>query len=238
MFYVFIGREQLLEFLPKGGVVAEIGVAKGDFSQTILDVVKPERLHLIDPWEFQDREDYSKDGNNVSNEEQEDRYQSVTNRFKDEISTGRVVMHRSYSSDAAKHFVNRSLDWVYIDGIHTYDGVTADLEDFAPKVTKDGFILGHDFTNHKEARFMEFGVVKAVNDFVRKRGYGFTALTAEAFPTFVLSQNAKGQQTELLSGKLVYNVPRIVEIRDELVREFEHESVHFGKKDVRVFAKF
>ncbi len=238
MFYVFISREKLLEFLPKGGVVAEIGVAEGDFSQTILDVVKPDRLHLIDPWEFQDRDDYAHDGNNVSRDEQEKRFNAVKKRFKKEIKSGQVVVHRKYSADAAKSFVDRTLDWIYIDGLHTYDGVTRDLEDFAPKVTKQGFILGHDYTNHEEARFMKFGVVEAVNDFVKKRGYGFTVLTADAFPTFVLSEEAKGEQAELLSGKLVYNVPNIIELRDDLVQGFKHDFIYFSENNMRILASF
>ena len=38
-------REELLEFMPRGGVVAEVGVADGNFSQRILDIVKPRTLH-------------------------------------------------------------------------------------------------------------------------------------------------------------------------------------------------
>src|SRR5579863_9495292 len=60
-----INRNQLLHFLPKGGEGAEIGVAKGEFSEALLGTVQPRKLHLIDPWEHQEREDYAHDGNNV-----------------------------------------------------------------------------------------------------------------------------------------------------------------------------
>jgi hypothetical protein len=47
-------RVELLSALPQGGVVGEVGVFKGNFSRRILEIVAPERLHLIDPWVHQD----------------------------------------------------------------------------------------------------------------------------------------------------------------------------------------
>ena len=46
-------RRRLLDRMPQGGVCAEIGVWKGDFSDLILRYANPKSLHLIDPWLFQ-----------------------------------------------------------------------------------------------------------------------------------------------------------------------------------------
>ncbi|MDJ0634304.1 MAG: hypothetical protein QNJ34_14035 [Xenococcaceae cyanobacterium MO_188.B29] len=46
---ITIQRQFLLERLPKNSVGAEIGVHLGDFSEKILEIVKPNKLHLIDP---------------------------------------------------------------------------------------------------------------------------------------------------------------------------------------------
>ena len=46
-------RERLLDYLVKGGAVAEIGVWKGDFSAVLIEKLQPSALHLIDPWLFQ-----------------------------------------------------------------------------------------------------------------------------------------------------------------------------------------
>jgi len=53
-------RDFVLRNFPKNSVGAEIGVWKGDFSQEILGIVKPRKLHLIDPWAYQDSVEFSR----------------------------------------------------------------------------------------------------------------------------------------------------------------------------------
>ena len=43
-------RLAMLRLLPKQGVVAELGVAAGDFSRQIFDICAPSQLHLVDIW--------------------------------------------------------------------------------------------------------------------------------------------------------------------------------------------
>ena len=47
MYYVLNSREQLLSYLPKDGVGAEIGVAEGAYSAAILEAMQRERLDAI-----------------------------------------------------------------------------------------------------------------------------------------------------------------------------------------------
>jgi predicted O-methyltransferase YrrM len=225
-----IPRTDLLHLLPKGGEVAEIGVAAGDFSAIILAHAKPRRLHLIDPWEHQDRIDYQHDGNNVSDDEQERRCHAVATRFAVEIARGEVVLHRAYSQDAAATFEPGQFDWIYIDGLHSYDGVTSDLQHYKKKVKPGGLILGHDYTNHIRAQQMQFGVVEAVNEFIETEGYHLVALTTqEMFPTYVLAPDLEGESVQHLMGHLLFHVPGVVEIRDyPMHRVFQHKFVNTG----------
>lgn len=49
------------------------------------------------------------------------------------------------SLEAAKRVPNASLDIVFIDAMHTFHAVLADIEAWAPKVRPGGFVAGHDF---------------------------------------------------------------------------------------------
>jgi methyltransferase family protein len=224
-----ISRLQLLQLLPKGGEGVEIGVAKGEFSKAILDIVRPFKLHLVDPWEHQCRDDYDKDPSNAGDDEQESRYRAVLDRFAAEIGESRVIVHRRYSQDVATQFADGQLDWVYIDGLHSYEGVRSDLELYRPKVKPDGIIMGHDYTNHANAQAMKFGVVEAVNEFVEREGFSFIALTQDVFPTYVLAQSADCPAAQHLIAHLLYHVPGVVELRDYPASgAFVHRLVQVG----------
>jgi len=190
MYVLQISRVDFLQFLPKGGVVAEIGVAEGDFSKKILNVTSPQTLHLIDPWEFQPRDDYQTDDNNVPQNIADGRYHDVCAKFDRYIKFNMVQVHRSFSPAAAEDFPDNHFDWIFIDGLHTRDGVLADLRGWAPKMKTHGLILGHDFANHPGAQSMGFGVVEAVQEFLRDSDYVMNFLTYETFPTYVLSRKS------------------------------------------------
>ena len=238
MLFLPTDRNHLLKFLPKGGKVVEIGVAEGDFSQVILQHTAPKRLHLIDPWVHQAQADYAEDPNNVSDQAHEDRFQGVKDRFAAEIKQGQVVLHRGFSQNAAHQFANHSLDWIYIDGLHTYEGVLSDLALFYPKVTASGFILGHDYTNHAMAHKMNFGVVKAVNGFIQVKKVGFVALTAESFPTYLLAIDPQSETARQLFFHLIHQIPGLVEIRNPFSPGFNHQVIDFGPDGQRVLASF
>ncbi|SCA57863.1 conserved hypothetical protein [Candidatus Terasakiella magnetica] len=219
-------RKQILPFLPQNGRVIEIGVAKGEFSHEILLQNNPKELHLIDPWEFQQRDDYSTDANNVEDNEQEQRFQDVQKRFQSMINAGRVHMHRDYSTNVADQFEDKSCDWIFIDGLHSYEGVKADLEAFHMKIKDDGLILGHDFTNHAEARRMKFGVVEAVNEFVEKYNYQFVLMTWENYPTYVLSRTPDSPVVQHLLGSCFMTASSAINLPDFPDKmKFEHRTV-------------
>ena len=67
------GRELLLKTLPKYSIGLEIGVHKGEFSQKILNCIKPKKLHLVDPWNYFKEETYKRSwyGGKVGKNQQE-----------------------------------------------------------------------------------------------------------------------------------------------------------------------
>ena len=159
-------RARLLARLPRGSVGAEIGVWKGDFSARLLDAVRPSRLHLIDPWRFEEtgyERAWYGGALAKSQADMDAIHDSVLLRFAAEIATGTVVVHRATSADAAASLADSSLDWAYIDGNHLYDFVRGDLEAFAPKLRTGGLLAGDDYGSQG---WWEDGVRRAVDEFV------------------------------------------------------------------------
>ncbi|WP_420548408.1 class I SAM-dependent methyltransferase [Curvivirga sp.] len=207
-------RESFLELIPKEGIGCEIGVAECVFSQHLLEKTQPTKLHLIDPWVYQEREDYQADLNNVSNDEGEKRYQAARTLFKNQMDTGQVEIHRNFSYETVSHFPDNYFDWIYVDAVHSYEGAKKDLEDFLPKLKDDGILMGHDYANHIAAQEMGFGVVEAVDDFCIENNMNFVALTYDAFPTFILTKPENKKVAEYLTLVTKFNFPEAIEIVD------------------------
>ena len=68
------------------------------------------------------------------------------------------------SVKAARCFEDGELDFVFIDGEHSYEAVKADVRAWWPKIRNGGFLIGHDY-NPK--RFP--GVCRAVDEFAESK---------------------------------------------------------------------
>jgi hypothetical protein len=164
-------RDFLLGRLPQRSVGAEIGVWKGEFSSRMLKLVRPTELHLIDPWKYEASFHGAWYGGSKSSQIEMDRiFESVRSRFAKETAKGQVTIHRAPSQLAAQGFKDGYFDWVYIDGNHQYEFVTADLESFAPKVRPGGLLCGDDY-DRPAASWHKDGVTRAVDQFVRTHEY-------------------------------------------------------------------
>jgi cephalosporin hydroxylase len=67
---------------------------------------------------------------------------------------------RMTSLEAANLYADNSLDFVFIDADHSYEGVISDIKAWFPKVKVGGHIAGHDYNEIDWP-----GVVKAVDEF-------------------------------------------------------------------------
>ena len=59
------------------------------------------------------------------------------------------------------------LDWIYVDGDHSYEGCLSDLENSLKAVKPGGLILGDDY-GWPNSKWNKPGVTKAVNEFINK----------------------------------------------------------------------
>jgi hypothetical protein len=69
-----------------------------------------------------------------------------------------VKVVRNRSIEAARGFDDGSLDMVFIDGDHSFEACTADINAYWPKLKPHGVMLGHDYTQRNG-----YGVFDAVN---------------------------------------------------------------------------
>jgi len=152
-------RYKLLEFLPKHAVCAEVGILYGDFSDWILRVTKPKKLHLIDI--AQTVIDVAKE------------------RFRSEITAQCVQLHLGDSADVLTSMPDKYFDWLYIDGGHSYAQVKADLEAARPKLVPQGLIVLNDYTFFSPNEFIKYGVVEAIHDFCLEHDFEWVFFALE-----------------------------------------------------------
>ena len=142
--------QEVLRRLPEGKVA---GVEVGVFSCKMSRVLKARRgltLFMVDTWlPFR----------HVGAEEQERNYMTAR-------SLG--VAMRMDSVKASEAFSDGSLDFVFIDADHSYEGVSRDIEAWYPKVKAEGLLCGHDYANPGDPCGME--VKRAVDEWAVKLG--------------------------------------------------------------------
>jgi hypothetical protein len=146
---------ELMEGLPK--TAAEIGVAEGFFSSDILRwPVNIERLYCVDAWS----QIAIGEGDGRAPQVWHDHnYQEAMARL--EPYKDRVTVLKGMSAKMAQHVPDGSLGLLYLDADHSFDGVTADLNAWFPKVCKGGIVAGHDYLTFA-------GVRRAADAFAKK----------------------------------------------------------------------
>ena len=135
-------RDRMLGQLPKGAIVAEIGVWEGFFSGRIMEICQPATLHLIDPWLYMPEFANTGFGRKKNEHLMEQKWHDVIARFKDQPQ---VKVHRGLSEVVLGGMPDGALDWVYIDANHNEPFIGNDLALCLAKVKHDGIIAGDDF---------------------------------------------------------------------------------------------
>ncbi|MBD3763798.1 MAG: class I SAM-dependent methyltransferase [Rhodobacterales bacterium] len=142
-------RGRMLQSLPKGGRVAEVGVWEGAFSRRILEICEPAELHLIDPWQYMPEFANTGFGRKKNEFLMEEKYRSVVAMFEGDP---RVRIHRATSEAALSALPDGHLDWIYLDGNHNEPFINQDLALSLRKVKPKGIIAGDDYNWQAEAR--------------------------------------------------------------------------------------
>jgi hypothetical protein len=150
-------------FCPRIGV--EVGVYRGGLSARLLSADPALHLFMVDPWGEVD-ESYATTDDHIARFYQAD-HDAAMEKALQAVAPyeGRYSVMRKKSVDAAREFKDASIDWVFIDGDHSYEGVKADLWAWWPKVRPRGLFSGHDWRDERN-----YGVIKAVSEFAEEKG--------------------------------------------------------------------
>ena len=167
---MFKNRIELLYVIPQGSVVAELGVFIGEYSQKILDIVKPSKLYLVDVF---------KEGNAHSSgihvKDLSLYYGALCRKY---IKDKRVEVVKASTTGFLDSLPKETLDAVYIDADHSYEAVKSDLFHCYDKVKSSGLIMGHDYDRSE--------IKKAVKEFCNYYGLSVYFVTNEPQPSFVI----------------------------------------------------
>jgi predicted O-methyltransferase YrrM len=129
--------------MPPGATVVEIGSFKGRSSVAICEGLRDvpgARFVAVDPWRRK-----SMLNTEVYDEDDPDG-DTIYERFlRNTAPYGFVTAMRTTSVEAARELGDASVDWIFIDGDHTFGAVRGDICAWFPKVKPGGLVSGHDY---------------------------------------------------------------------------------------------
>ena len=137
---------------------AEVGVERGLYAEVLCQAIPGLQLFCIDAWKT-----YREYREHVTQEKLDGFYRDTGRR----LAGYQATLIRAWSVDAARTIPDGWLDFVYLDGNHIYQQVTADLAAWAPKVRIGGMVSGHDYCRRKR---MNYGVIEAVREWTAAHG--------------------------------------------------------------------
>lgn len=164
------------------GIAIEVGVYKGQYSAAIVKALTPKKFYGVDPYIlFEDYTNPPTDSAYAQQANLDNLCVSVQNKFK--TFSSESVLIKDTGVNAATQFEDGSLDFVYIDGDHTYEFVSGDIKAWWPKIKSGGIISGHDYIAEHHVRKIPFGVIQAVDEFTEKEGLK-VSLTSEQYASW------------------------------------------------------
>lgn len=138
-----------------GSKIVEIGSFFGKSTDYLIKKIdesgKDIKLFCIDTFEGTQNEEFHL---GLINQHGGDIYEDFCNN----INKDKVTILKDYSSNCCDFFDNCSVDYLMIDGDHSYEGVTSDINNYFYKIRPGGYICGDDYN-------VFASTTKAVNDF-------------------------------------------------------------------------
>jgi len=184
-----VDSKNIMHLIKENTIGAEIGVWMGNTSSQFLKK-RLKKLYMVDPYSV---EPY-KENSEMSYQEWLAKYQPMTGEFseagfqkfyekiwkhmKDKFgSLKEVELRRETSDDFFENYLvslghgnSEMLDWIYIDGDHSYEQCLKDLK-YSKEIVKPGGYIIRDDYGWPEKKKKKPGVTKAVNEFKSENNF-------------------------------------------------------------------
>jgi len=137
-------------------VGAEIGVSWGNHAIHLLNSTNI-YLYLVDNYRDNEPGRHGLTGDR--------RYRDAQKNLNEYIDGKRCELIKANSFEASLLIPDNSLDFLYIDADHSYEGTKTDINAWYPKVRVGGVVAGHDYKNRAYCR-----VKKYIDEFIKEQG--------------------------------------------------------------------
>jgi len=164
-------------------VAVEVGVFQGEFSEKNLKQWSGQYF-MVDAWSFRPSDPGDK---NFADDRKNDENMKMA-ETRTEFAADRRHLVKALSTDAAAQFADASLDWIYLDALHTKEAVLQDLAAWYPKLRPGGLLSGDDYGDANNTEFVptqrfvksfggvpmypenNWGVISALHEFAPNHG--------------------------------------------------------------------
>lgn len=126
-----------------GGVIdniVEIGSFQGESTTIFSENFKNSKIFAVDVW----TNNYEMNSNANNPVDVENNFNIITKEYSN------IIKIKMSSEKFSNIIADNSIDFVYIDGDHSYEGVTLDITKWKNKVKKGGYIGGHDYVEDRK----------------------------------------------------------------------------------------
>lgn len=187
---VMANREDVLKEFPKNAIVAEVGVAFGDFSKKILNEMCPKKFYAIDVFDDNTTGFW---GRNLFQEVNMTHFEWYKNEFKQEINKGIVETKKGLSWECLAQFPDCYFDYVYLDAAHDYSNVKKDVEELKRVVKPGGIIQFNDYIFFDHVAKIYYGTMPVINTFINetKSEVLYYCLSLSGFDDIVIKLNVE-----------------------------------------------
>lgn len=160
---LYANRHQMITDLgvAQGGMVAEVGVAHGEFSDFLLRELKPSHFYALDLFEMEKTPLHW-------GIRQEELFHGKTHYdfYRDRFANieAQLSLLRGRSIETLAELPDASFGLIYIDANHDYEHVSKEGAISAQKIKQDGILVFNDYVAYDPFIKCEYGVVAAVNE--------------------------------------------------------------------------